>query len=547
MYNCFMNNKKMLYKYKNVSIRGIQEILDSSVGYISKYRNEGASNTKVDNAVIFAAGVGNRLRPLTLQTPKPLLEVDGTPMIETTIKYLLKNDIRDIYIVVGYLKEKFNYLLKKYPNLKLIENDKYRENNNISSLMSISEFLGNTLIIEGGINWNNDVFPNKLDRSTMFSHKASNDNPKWSFIKNGKYITNSKKGSNENSSQWLGYYFLAEGDSKKIQDFFKNGYKDNEHGGLYAEQLLWLLKIKMDEVKLNSKSFYKIDTLSDYEKFNGGYSHILNDPLSAITYYMKCHPEKVSEIKPIKGGLTNNTYSFKVNDQKYIIRITREETNKNIDRINENKILNKIKNFNISAENVVFSEKNGIAIFKYIDKSVNFRKSNEEIINFAKKLKTLHSLKGVEEIKGFDLEKRINNFIHAGTKNNIPMDGKLLSVKDKVLNMYKEYKKEIVLCHNDLLGGNLLWNGEEIKIIDWEYSTLNDKYWDVASWITENEIDEKQLKLFEKYYGEIDPIKLNVFKKCNSYYWTMWCYLQEDWSEDLKEYFEFHKSEVLRD
>ena len=60
---------------------------------------------KIKRAIIMAAGIGERMKPLTLTTPKPLVVVNGVRMIDTVIDALWKNDISEIYIVVGYLKE----------------------------------------------------------------------------------------------------------------------------------------------------------------------------------------------------------------------------------------------------------------------------------------------------------------------------------------------------------------------------------------------------------------------------------------------------------
>ena len=66
--------------------------------------------SKVKRAIIMAAGYGTRLRPITLSTPKPLIKVNGIRMIESVIEALLKNDIREICVVTGYLAEKFDFL-----------------------------------------------------------------------------------------------------------------------------------------------------------------------------------------------------------------------------------------------------------------------------------------------------------------------------------------------------------------------------------------------------------------------------------------------------
>ena len=69
---------------------------------------------KVENAIIMAAGLGTRMRPLTNTIPKPLVKVNGHRMIETIIQGLNKNGISDITIVTGYLADKFNFLKDKY-------------------------------------------------------------------------------------------------------------------------------------------------------------------------------------------------------------------------------------------------------------------------------------------------------------------------------------------------------------------------------------------------------------------------------------------------
>lgn len=103
----------------------------------------------IKRAVIMAAGTGKRMRPVTLSTPKPLIKVNGVRMIDTVIQGLQKNGIREIYVVVGYLKEKFLCLTEEYNDVMLIENPYYNTCNNISSLYMARDYIEDVMILDG--------------------------------------------------------------------------------------------------------------------------------------------------------------------------------------------------------------------------------------------------------------------------------------------------------------------------------------------------------------------------------------------------------------
>lgn len=104
---------------------------------------------EVKRAIIMAAGFGSRMRPVTNFVPKPMIDVNGTRIIETVINGLLANNITEIYIVTGYLKEQFEALKNKYPMITLIENPYFETCNNISSLYVVREHLEDAIIIDG--------------------------------------------------------------------------------------------------------------------------------------------------------------------------------------------------------------------------------------------------------------------------------------------------------------------------------------------------------------------------------------------------------------
>ena len=127
------------------------------------------------NAIILAAGYGMRMVPINTETPKGLLEIHGEPLIERTIKQLHEAGINEIYIVVGFMKEKYEYLIDEY-NVKLIVNPEYGTRNNLYSMKLAAEHLSNSYIIPCDI-WcdRNPYSKNELYSWYMVSDLVDND------------------------------------------------------------------------------------------------------------------------------------------------------------------------------------------------------------------------------------------------------------------------------------------------------------------------------------------------------------------------------------
>lgn len=134
----------------------------------------------IERAIIMAAGIGQRLRPVTLATPKPLVSVNGVRMIDTIVTALHKNKIHEIYIVVGYLKEQFYEWAKKYEGVTLIENPWYAECNNIASLYAAREYLNNAIILDGDqIIQNAEILHRGFNRSGYSCVWTDRDTDEW--------------------------------------------------------------------------------------------------------------------------------------------------------------------------------------------------------------------------------------------------------------------------------------------------------------------------------------------------------------------------------
>lgn len=134
------------------------------------------------NAIILAAGVGSRLKPLTDVTPKSLIEVQGTPMIERQIEFLKERGVCDITVVTGYLAHKFDYLKGKY-GIELVHNEQFADYNNIYSMYLVREKLSDSFVVDADVYLHRNFFPTRIEKSTYFGiYKTDFENEEWVLV-----------------------------------------------------------------------------------------------------------------------------------------------------------------------------------------------------------------------------------------------------------------------------------------------------------------------------------------------------------------------------
>ncbi|KXA59499.1 hypothetical protein HMPREF3228_01375 [Streptococcus mitis] len=117
---------------------------------------------------------------MTENTPKALVQVNQKPLIEYQIEFLKEKGINDI-IIVGYLKEQFDYLKEKY-GVRLVFNDKYADYNNFYSLYLVKEELANRYVIDADNYLFKNMFRNDLTRSTYFSVYREDCTNEWFLV-----------------------------------------------------------------------------------------------------------------------------------------------------------------------------------------------------------------------------------------------------------------------------------------------------------------------------------------------------------------------------
>ncbi len=158
--------------------------------------NSGVKTHYVKRAVIMAAGIGKRLQPLTCDIPKPLIKVNGVRMIDTIISALHRNGIDEIYVVIGYQKDKFYEWVKGYDKVMLIENPYFSDCNNISSAYVARQYISDSIILDGDqIIYNPDVLNPGFTKSGYNAVWCEGETKEWLLnVKEGVITSCSRTG-----------------------------------------------------------------------------------------------------------------------------------------------------------------------------------------------------------------------------------------------------------------------------------------------------------------------------------------------------------------
>lgn len=193
---------------------------------------------KVERAIIMAAGLGNRMHPITLTTPKSLVKVNGVRMIDTVIQGLHQNGIHEIYVVVGYLKEQFVELEKEYPGLTLLENPYFDTCNNISSLYVARDHIENAIILDGDqIIYNPAILSPEFERSGYNSVWTDEVTDEWlQTVKNGIVTSCSRTGGKGGWQLYSISRWTAE-DGKKLKHHLEEEFEQKKNRQIYWDDV----------------------------------------------------------------------------------------------------------------------------------------------------------------------------------------------------------------------------------------------------------------------------------------------------------------------
>ncbi len=541
---------------------GCYQITPKGMNFLEPYR--------VDGALIMAAGFGSRFVPLTYETPKGLLEVFGERMIERQIRQLHEKGIHDITIVVGYLKEKFEYLIDKY-QVDLLYNKEYSSKNTLATIYHAKEVLrGRNMYVLASDHWMRDNMFHAYECSSWNSSVyMEGETSEWcfSFNKKGK-ITDIEVGGHDSwvmygpvflASSWLeaflpvleAYYQLPGTEQFYWEHVYMellngNAQKRLPQADFWTEEAMLSQKTELYINRQPASQVYEFENLAELRLFDPKYQNNSdNHALELISHVFGTKESEILDIRCLKAGMTNKSFLFQLHGKHYICRIPGPGTELLINRQQEGEVVSSIRHLRISEHVVYFNDKNGYKIAEYYEGARNADAQSEEDMRRCMELiRKLHQ-SGIQLKHSFDLRERIDFYEtlclqhggisfedYAATREHM----------NRLLDWLDTQNRPKAITHIDAVADNFLFlpNGE-LRLIDWEYCGMCDPLVDVAmcavySYYSEAQIDHLMKLYFGRMPGKNEQQLIYAYVALGGFLWSLWAIYKTSLGDEFGEY-----------
>ena len=237
----------------------------------------------VKRAIIMAAGIGKRMQPVTFETPKPLITVNGVRMIDTVIQALNNNNITEIYVVVGYMKEKFYTLKEEYPGIQIIENPYYNTCNNISSLYMARDHIEDTIILDGDqIIYNDTILHAEFERSGYNCTWTDTDTDEWLLTVENGIVKSCSRSGGKNGWQLYSISRWTAQDGKKLKNHLELEFEIKKNHQIYWDDIALFCHPEDYQLgidKMDCKDVIEIDSLYELAQTDEHYKKYIHGGL----------------------------------------------------------------------------------------------------------------------------------------------------------------------------------------------------------------------------------------------------------------------------
>lgn len=499
-----------------------------------------------ENAVILAAGFGMRMVPINLVVPKAMLEVRNEPLIERLIRQLHEAGVRKITVIVGFMKESFEYLIDEY-GVKLVFNPDYAKKNNLFSLALAAGEISNTYIVPSNI-WSakNPFRTHELCSWYMVSDQTDQE----SDVRVNRKKELVKVSEQEMGNTMLGICYLKDTDASLVRDRILKASACSKNNDEYWETALFDDdKMIIPARVVPSRDIVEINTYEQLRELDGESNNLKSEALDVIAEVFGTSPMDIVDIQVLKKGMTNRSFLFSVHGEKYIMRIPGEGTDHLINREQEAEVFRTISGLGLCDDPVYINPANGYKITKFLDGiRVCDPDSIPDLTRCMEKLRQFHEMK-LTVPHTFDIFEQLE--FYESLRNGKPsMFKDYARTKANVFRL-KEFidglDREWCLSHIDAVPDNFLFyrpDGqpeELLQLTDWEYAGMQDPHVDIAMFSIYSMYGKEQIdRLIDIYFqNECDQTtraKIYAYVAACGLLWSNWCEFKHNLGVEFGEY-----------
>lgn len=489
------------------------------------------------NAVILAAGYGMRMIPINTEEPKGLLEVKGETLIERLIKQLHEIGVQDIKVVVGFMKEHYEFLIDKY-NVKLVVNSHYKDWNNIYSLYLVKDDISDTYILPCDVWFKYNPFSTVEDESWYLFGEEQVSGSNWQVKNNEKVRFNASKGN-----KMIGLAYLNNIQGKIISDLLEKNIQEKHYNSFWEDVLEDKKTFLLNGKLISDNSHAEINSYEQLLDLDSGSTHLKNGAIEIIEHVLKVNKKDIHNIHTLKKGMTNRSFIFTVNSKRYIMRIPGEGTDKLIDRKEEYDVYQRVKVESYTEKILYLNPDNGYKISEFLEDTRNSDANNiQDVKRSISVLRKFHN-QNYQVHHTFDIWKQID--FYEGLRKTVSAYRDYEEIKNRVLELkpfIEDNIKKWSLCHIDANYDNFLIDqNNNVFLIDWEYAGMQDPDLDIAMYAiyagySKEKIDQLMNIYYENKVLENIQYKIYAYVAVGGLLWSNWCEYKQSLGLDFGEY-----------
>ena len=496
------------------------------------------------SAVILAAGFGMRMVPINTQTPKGLMEIDGEPLIERQIRQLREAGIRDIRVVVGFMKEQYEYLIDAY-GVHLTVNPDYAAKNNLHSLALVARYLHNCYVVPCDIWCRTNPFRAREMYGWYMVSEGEEEDSEVRVNRKRELVRTEGGGS-----PMLGIAYLTGEEEEILRKRLRQYDRSRRYDGAFWEEALYENgKMILPARVISREAAVEINTYEQLREMDEHSDTLRSDAIETAAAALEAAPGDIHSIAVLKKGMTNRSFLFQCQGKKYIMRVPGEGTDRLINRREEAAVYRTISGLGFCDDPVYINAENGYKITRFLEGVRVADPANEaDVARCMKKLRDFHEA-GLRVDHPFDIFGKID-FYEALWEGRPCVYRDYAETKAKVLSLrswLERHARPRSLTHIDAVPDNFLFSPgkdgeEELQLTDWEYAGMQDPDVDLAMFSIYSYYDRERVdRLIDVYVGEDGceaerRVKIYGYVAACGLLWSNWCEYKRNLGVEFGEY-----------